>query len=44
MNKNNMLYYDRTISMTFLKELVLVEQVHQKTVIFVTIGVFRQMV
>ena len=29
------------IELAFLKELILIKQVHQKTVIFVTIGTFR---
>ena len=29
------------IELTFLKELILIKQVHQKGVIFVTIGIFE---
>ena len=34
-----MLHYDM-IELTFLKELMLIRQVHQKNLIFVTIGIF----
>ena len=36
-----MLYYDRMIELMFLKELILVKQVPQKSVIFVTTGIFK---
>ena len=29
------------IELTFLKEMVLIKQVHQKSVMFVTIGIFK---
>ena len=31
------------IELTFLKELISIKQVHQKSVIFVTIGIFKIM-
>ena len=34
-----MLHYDM-IELTFLKELMLIRQVHQKNLIFATIGIF----
>ena len=39
MDKTKMLYYDRMIELTFLKELVLIKEVHQKSATFVTIGI-----
>ena len=36
MNNIKMLYFDRTM---FLKELLLIKQVHQRSVVFVTIGI-----
>ena len=36
MNNIKMLYFDRTD----VKEAMLIKQMHQKTVIFVTIGIF----
>ena len=33
-NNKNMLYYDR------IDELILIKQVHQKSMIFITIGIF----
>ena len=41
MNNVKMLYLDRT---DVLKELMLLKQVHKKSVIFVTIGIFKQRV
>ena len=33
-----------SLELTFLKELMLIKQVHQKSVIFVTIGIFKVIV
>ena len=41
MNNVKMLYFDRNDA---LKELVLLKQVHRNSVIFVTIGIFKQRV
>ena len=40
--KTNVVYYKCyiMIALTFLKELMLIKQVHQKSLIFVTIGIF----
>ena len=33
--------YGRMVELTFLKELILIKQVHKKNVMFVTIGIFK---